>query len=98
VAPRLQPYQGSEGLQDLQVRVVRLSELGGAKVRAAIDVVLETDPTPRPAAPPQRARPSPQAPSPTPARKVRLSSVATFTLIVCALLLLAFVRHMSGQD
>ncbi|HTD12963.1 MAG TPA: hypothetical protein VK676_12930 [Steroidobacteraceae bacterium] len=92
MAPRPQQYQGTEALQDLQVRVVRLSELGGAEVRAALDVVLQADPAPRPAPQPQGARPAPRLPSPQPqpTRKRGLSSGAWFTLVVCALLVLGW--------
>jgi len=76
MAARLQPLQEPPELQELQVRVVRLSELGAKVARPATGDVPPTAPArPRPAtgdAPqtaPARARPAPQppqAPRPSP--------------------------------
>jgi hypothetical protein len=46
-------------LQDLQVRVVRLSELGPRAVRAALDEVQQAPPAPARPTPPPQARPTP---------------------------------------
>ena len=76
MAARLQPLQEPPELQELQVRVVRLSELGAKVARPSTGDAPQTAPArPRPAtgeapqAAPARARPAPQppqAPRPSP--------------------------------
>jgi hypothetical protein len=85
VAPRPQ-------LQDLQVRVVRLSELGATGARPAPDAVAEAVPAARPPPQPQQPRRSPQLPTLNlePPRKRLLSSGRVFFVVVCALLLLGW--------
>jgi len=68
MAARLQPLQEPPELQELQVRVVRLSELGAKVARPATgDAPQATPARARPAPqPPQAPRPSPQLPRPSP--------------------------------
>jgi hypothetical protein len=68
MAARPQPRPETEELQELKVRVVRLSELGAKIARPATDEAAETVPArARPAPqPPQPPRPSPQPPRPSP--------------------------------
>src|ERR1700716_2071845 len=77
MAARRQPLPEPEELQELQVRVVRLSELGGKLARPASGDAAQTGPAPPPPAhtapaPAQTARahpaPQPARPSPQPAR------------------------------
>src|SRR3984893_4081975 len=81
MAARLQPLQEPEELQDLQIRVVRLSELGAKVARPATGDAPETAlvrarPAPHPPQPsPQLPRPSPQPP-PAAAKRTAAPAVA----------------------
>ena len=55
-----QPRDEPDGLQDLQIRVVRISELGGRQAVPSSENLLDLIPLAEPAAPPTKPEPSPQ--------------------------------------
>jgi hypothetical protein len=67
-----QPREEPEGLQDLQIRVVRISELGGRQAAPSSENLLDLIPLDEPAAPPPKPELPPQvtvaASAPAPAR------------------------------